>query len=100
MHVTTKTHDVSGTVAVHVDANELQCKHRKMPFPTCIGVIKPDMSGRDDRKGYCKILIWIPGVSGLPRGYKDAAREMLVTAALAQGLMVDQASFRPQDRKR
>ena len=78
---------------VQVDANELQCKHRAMPFAAYIGSVKPDASADDSRKGYCKILIWTPGVSGLPRGYRDAAKEFLVKVAISQGFMVDNRSF-------
>lgn len=54
---------------VLVDANELQCSVRKLPYPAWIGTI--------DEKG--KINVWTPAAS-IPRGYKSAARSMLEAA--------------------
>jgi hypothetical protein len=51
---------------VHVDSDELQCAARKLPYPTCVGVVY--VGGK--KRG--KISVWTPAASK-PRGYRDAA---------------------------
>jgi hypothetical protein len=60
---------------VHVDAGELQCDVRPLPYPTCIGCI--DVTKK-------RVALWSPAASK-PRGYKPAALAML-TVALASKL--------------
>lgn len=72
---------------VHVDADELQCGSRALPYPTTIGVI----TGRGG------VRIWTPAASK-PRGYRDAARDMLEQAReelIASGEL--RAKGRPAD---
>lgn len=54
-------------VVVRIDANELQCDVRAVPYPTWIGTI--------DRKTL-KINVWTPAAS-VPRGYRKAAKKAL-----------------------
>lgn len=61
------------TILVRVDANELQCDSKKLPYPTYIGTIS-----RKTRK----ISVWSPAASK-PRGYRAAAKELL--EAIAEG---------------
>lgn len=74
MRVTESTIRV-GVLLVHVDANELDCGARRLPYPTCIGTIGP--------KG--KINVWTPAASK-PRGYRSAALAMLESVAVSRGL--------------
>lgn len=67
------------TVTVHVDANELQCDVRLLPYPTCIGTISRSTG---------KVRLWTPAAS-TPRGYKAAALRMLEEQAKAFGLDVE-----------
>lgn len=67
------------TFLVHVEANELQCKVRPLPYPTCIGTINVKSK---------RVNLWTPAASK-PRGYKPAALAML-TIALATKLQETQ----------
>lgn len=64
------------TYTVLVDANELQCDVRKLPYSTWIGTINARTR---------KINVWTPAAS-IPRGYKRAALALLETAL--EGLQV------------
>ena len=55
---------------VSVDANELDCGYKRLPYPTWIGTVNV-------RTG--KIEVWTPAAS-VPRGYKAAARAALEKA--------------------
>lgn len=57
---------IEGAYKVHVDANELRCATKYLPYPTCIGVIH--MKG--PKRG--KAEVWTPAASK-PSGYKMAA---------------------------
>jgi hypothetical protein len=60
-----------GYFTVMVDKNELRVDSGKtLPFPTWIGTIQKN--GR--------INVWTPAASGIPRGYKQAAKRMLEDA--------------------
>lgn len=61
-----------GWYTVHVDSNELMCDKRALPYPMCIGVIKPDLT----------YDVWTPAASK-PRGYPAAAREAMESAVVA-----------------
>jgi len=54
---------------VHVDADELVCTSKTLPYPTTIGLVW--VNGKVD--------VWTPAASK-PRGYKDAALDMLEQA--------------------
>lgn len=58
---------LKNSYTVHVDSDELQCDVRKLPYPTCIGVVNVKTG---------KISVWTPAAA-VPRGYKRAALEML-----------------------
>lgn len=64
-----KSDTVPGFFTVHVDAHELQCDVRALPYPTCVGVI-------DVRRLGGKIDVWTPAAS-VPRGYHKAAKALL-----------------------
>lgn len=55
---------------VLVDAGEVQCDTRALPYPTWIGTINARTR---------KISVWTPA-AGVPRGYKRAALAMLEEA--------------------
>ena len=59
-----------GIVTVHVEANELDCGQRRLPYAACIGTIGP--------KG--RIRVWTPAASK-PRGYRAAAEALLLSTA-------------------
>lgn len=63
-------HSVYPYVTVSVDANELQCDVRKLPYPTWIGTIDLET---------WKIRRWNPAAS-IPRGYPRAAETALAAA--------------------
>lgn len=63
-------HSVYSYVTVHVDANELKCDVRALPYPTTIGTIQLDN---------WKVRRWNPAAS-IPRGYKRAAETALIAA--------------------
>jgi hypothetical protein len=54
---------------VHVDTDELVCGNKTLPYPTTIGLVYANG----------KVAIWTPAAYK-PRGYKDAARDMLEQA--------------------
>lgn len=60
----------SGVYTVHVDANELDCGFKLLPYPTCIGTVSV-LTG--------KVTVWTPATSK-PRGYREAAQAMLEDA--------------------
>ena len=75
---------------VHVDADELQCSARALPYATCIGMFYFTVASP---KGYM-VNVWTP--AGLaPRGYKRAAEALLRATAEAQ-LATEAASARAE----
>lgn len=56
----------AGVWLVRVDANDLHCGHKPLPYPTCIGTIS--QTG--------KINVWSPAAYK-PRGYRAAAKALL-----------------------
>lgn len=69
MKIEACTH-MKGWFLVSVNADELQCDVRKLPYPATIGVFEP-VKGR--------IQHWTPAAY-VPRGYVKAARESLFEA--------------------
>jgi hypothetical protein len=74
---------IANAFKVHVDADELRCAARYLPYPTCIGIIYVD--GR--KRGRAEV--WTPAAS-VPRGYKAAA---VVTLEAAYVQLQKQARF-------
>ncbi len=72
-------HDMYPYVWVLVDADELMCDVRALPYSTWIGTIRLDTG---------KISVWTPAAS-IPRGYKRAALAVLEEAkeALLKGAL-------------
>lgn len=60
---------IVGVFTVHVDADELQCDTRALPYPTCVGTIDTRVPGGKNE-------VWSPAASK-PRGYRAAAAELL-----------------------
>lgn len=60
-----------GRLKVHVDAGELDCNGRPLPYATCLGVV-------DKIKE--EIDLYIPAASR-PRGYRKAAMRVLMDVA-------------------
>lgn len=74
-----KSIHMDGYVTVHVDTDELDCGQRKLPYPTCIGLVNATTG---------KTKVWTPAAYK-PRGYKAAAQRMLddVLAKLKAGVL-------------
>lgn len=64
------------TILVRVDAGDLMCDTRPLPYPTYVGTVS-----RSTRK----ISVWSPAASK-PRGYRAAAKALLEDIAALEVL--------------
>lgn len=58
---------IEDSFTVHVDADELNCGFKKLPYPTCISLVNVKTG---------KVIVWTPAAYK-PRGYRAAALLML-----------------------